>query len=288
MVDLNYDMRAFLEILYHTETWQREVNREEVYPGAPNYFAGPALRRMSAEQIWDSMVAMCIPTPERYRPLLKSQLQSLEKERLRWTSLEGREFDGYVKMMETLGPLVKEQRSETERLSFAMTEAKVAGQEEKYQAYKTELREINNKVDKAINEIGLIDLHKARSGGELLGAMLGMKETKMSSRMMSGNAMMVHKSNDFVFTSLPAVELPEPPEGVSKNEQRQWKKEQQSELCNFKGKVSRMARASELEMPTPRGHFLRDFGPIRSGSDSKREYSRICSLGSQSTQRPHD
>ncbi|MDF1811291.1 MAG: DUF1549 domain-containing protein [Verrucomicrobiales bacterium] len=260
MVELKYDMRAFLEVLYHTQSWQRSADRGEVYPGAPNYFAGPALRRMSAEQIWDSMVAMCIPAPERYKPLLKSQLKSLEQERLRWTSLEGRDFDGYVKMMERLAPLVKEQRSETERISFAMTGAKVAGNEEEYQAYKKELKELNQKVDKAINEIGLIDLHKARSGGELLGEMLGMKETQMNTEMMAGDTMVDRGSSETIFTSLPAIDLPEPPEGLSKNEQRDWIKEQQKELRNFKGLVSRMARASELEMPAPRGHFLRDFG----------------------------
>jgi len=54
--------------------------------------------------------------------------------------------------------------------------------------------------------------------------------------------------------------LPEMPEGLDKNEAREWKKRQAADLRNFKGLVSKMARASELEMPAPRGHFLRDFG----------------------------
>jgi hypothetical protein len=39
-----------------------------------------------------------------------------------------------------------------------------------------------------------------------------------------------------------------------------WQIEQLAELKNFKKLVADMARASELESPAPRGHFLREFG----------------------------
>ncbi|MDF1754829.1 MAG: DUF1549 domain-containing protein [Verrucomicrobiales bacterium] len=257
MVELDYDMQAFLKILFQTETWQRAVNREEVYPGALSYFTGPELKRMSAEQIWDSMVAMCIPSPERYRPLLKSQLQSVEKERLTWTSLEGREFDDYVKMMETLAPMVRNQRSESERLSFAMADAKTSGKEDLYQSLKKELNELNKNMQTAINEIGLKDLHNAKESGELLKTMLGVNETQMTSAMMTEE---MDSSTATIYTSLPEIELPEPPAELKGGELHEWKRNQQKEFRNFKQLVSKMARASELEMPAPRGHFLRDFG----------------------------
>ncbi|NLT71048.1 MAG: DUF1549 domain-containing protein [Verrucomicrobiaceae bacterium] len=64
MIALDYDIRAFLRILYRTDAYQREASLEEPVPGAPYYFPGPLLRRMSAEQIWDSLVAMTVPDPD--------------------------------------------------------------------------------------------------------------------------------------------------------------------------------------------------------------------------------
>lgn len=64
MVDRHYDTRAFLRVLYHTQAYQREVNRAELQPGEAYHFTGPVLRRMTAEQIWDSFVTLIQPTPD--------------------------------------------------------------------------------------------------------------------------------------------------------------------------------------------------------------------------------
>ncbi len=64
MISLEYDIRAFQRILYRTDAYQREASLEEPVPGAPYYFPGPLLRRMSAEQIWDSLVAMTVSDPD--------------------------------------------------------------------------------------------------------------------------------------------------------------------------------------------------------------------------------
>ena len=65
MISLDYDLQALQRILYKTQAYQREASLEEPVPGAPYYFAGPILRRMSAEQIWDSLVAMTVEEPDR-------------------------------------------------------------------------------------------------------------------------------------------------------------------------------------------------------------------------------
>jgi len=64
MVSLGYDIQAFQRIVYRTDAYQREGSLEEPVPGAPYYFAGPILRRRSAEQIWDSLVAMTRTHPD--------------------------------------------------------------------------------------------------------------------------------------------------------------------------------------------------------------------------------
>jgi hypothetical protein len=61
---LDYDQKKFLKVLLSTQTYQRQVTREELVEAAPYYFQGPLLRRMSAEQFWDSLVTLMIPDPD--------------------------------------------------------------------------------------------------------------------------------------------------------------------------------------------------------------------------------
>lgn len=64
MVSLRYDVRAFLRVLYHTCAYQSEASRAELYAGEPCRFTGPLLRRMTAEQIYDSFATLIHPTPD--------------------------------------------------------------------------------------------------------------------------------------------------------------------------------------------------------------------------------
>ncbi|MES2593801.1 MAG: DUF1549 domain-containing protein [Verrucomicrobiota bacterium] len=62
--DLKYDMKAYLRVLYNTSTYQRQATREEIAPGIAYHFTGPVLRRMTAEQMWDSFVTLVNPNPD--------------------------------------------------------------------------------------------------------------------------------------------------------------------------------------------------------------------------------
>ena len=64
MVDLNYDMKAYLRVLFNTRAYQSEVSRQEITPGMAYHFTGPILRRMTAEQMWDSFVTLVNPNPD--------------------------------------------------------------------------------------------------------------------------------------------------------------------------------------------------------------------------------
>ena len=64
MVALKYDMKAYLRVLYNTQAYQNEVTRTEPVLGEVYHFPGPVLRRMTAEQIYDSFVTLIHPTPD--------------------------------------------------------------------------------------------------------------------------------------------------------------------------------------------------------------------------------
>ena len=58
MVEKKYSLKSFLRVLYNTDTYQRMATTQEVPLGETYHFTGPVLRRMSAEQIWDSLVTL--------------------------------------------------------------------------------------------------------------------------------------------------------------------------------------------------------------------------------------
>ncbi|HQZ28208.1 MAG TPA: DUF1549 domain-containing protein [Verrucomicrobiales bacterium] len=55
---VNYDLREFMRILYNTRAYQSIATSDEPDLSKPYYFSGPVLRRMRAEQAWDSMMVL--------------------------------------------------------------------------------------------------------------------------------------------------------------------------------------------------------------------------------------
>ncbi|MFM7590530.1 MAG: DUF1553 domain-containing protein, partial [Isosphaeraceae bacterium] len=64
MVRLDFNMKEFLRILLYSKTYQRQSTYTEIDATKPYLFAGPVLRRMTAEQVWDSLLALTIPNPD--------------------------------------------------------------------------------------------------------------------------------------------------------------------------------------------------------------------------------
>ena len=65
VIDLDFDLRAYMRVLYHTETYQRNVWPEEWEEGTAYHFAGRRLQRLSAEQLWDSLAGLIVPDLDR-------------------------------------------------------------------------------------------------------------------------------------------------------------------------------------------------------------------------------
>jgi hypothetical protein len=66
MKRLNYNMKEFQRILYYTKTYQRRVVYDDLEPEKPFLFPGPTLKRMTAEQVWDSLLTLTIANPDVY------------------------------------------------------------------------------------------------------------------------------------------------------------------------------------------------------------------------------
>lgn len=67
MIRLKFDVKEYLRILLNTKAYQREATFAEVAPGDDYHFPGPILRRMTAEQVWDSFITLAVRHPEDYQ-----------------------------------------------------------------------------------------------------------------------------------------------------------------------------------------------------------------------------
>lgn len=64
LVRLKFDLKEFQRIIYYSKTYQRAATYAELDPEKPYLFPGPLLRRMTAEQVWDSLLTLTMPNPE--------------------------------------------------------------------------------------------------------------------------------------------------------------------------------------------------------------------------------
>ena len=60
LINSNFDVRQLQRIIFGTQAWQRESTNKDVDLSQPYYFPGPVLRRMTAEQIWDSLLTLAV------------------------------------------------------------------------------------------------------------------------------------------------------------------------------------------------------------------------------------
>lgn len=63
MRDLDFDLRAFSRVIVGTKAYNTLATRTLQSEADPYYFPGPVLRRMSAEQAWDSLLTLMLNDP---------------------------------------------------------------------------------------------------------------------------------------------------------------------------------------------------------------------------------
>ncbi|MEN3943154.1 DUF1549 domain-containing protein [Prosthecobacter sp. SYSU 5D2] len=71
MKRVKFDLKEFMRIVYNTRAYQSEATSENIALGELYYFQGPMLRRMSAEQAWDSYMTLVLGKPDEYKAPLQ-------------------------------------------------------------------------------------------------------------------------------------------------------------------------------------------------------------------------
>jgi len=79
IVRLGYDERSFLAVLLNTRIYQSESDRSDPEPGIPIALRGPQLRRLSAEQAWDSLLVLLVEDLDERRGYSVDQVAQIRK-----------------------------------------------------------------------------------------------------------------------------------------------------------------------------------------------------------------
>ncbi|QDT09374.1 DUF1549 and DUF1553 domain-containing protein [Planctomycetes bacterium K23_9] len=58
-----FDLKELTRLILYSETYQRVATDYTLTSGEPYYFPGPTVRRMTAEQVWDSLLTMAVQNP---------------------------------------------------------------------------------------------------------------------------------------------------------------------------------------------------------------------------------
>ncbi|MCG8600604.1 MAG: DUF1549 and DUF1553 domain-containing protein [Verrucomicrobiales bacterium] len=269
MIELDYDMRAFQAVLYNSKTYQRGAYAGELEPGMPYYFPGPRLRRMSAEQIWDSLVALALPESDLYQPNLEKKLTAIDRVGKIHASLEERPFDEFMEMLREVEPIVVRLETDAAEFREAAAVARENGDVSEWRKIRNEYQKRKRQMSRDIAKIAYDNLEEEIDGGNLLLAM-GFLDTggQLTSEM---DASEVGMDTRYITTKLPAETTGNRKKtGLGKAVRKEMRKSGdgaresrtaiREDIETYRTMISGMARASELPSPAKRGHFLRDFG----------------------------
>jgi hypothetical protein len=269
MKDADYDMKSFLRILLNTSSYQREAYTADVEMGVPYHFPGPLLRRMSAEQIWDSIVAMLKDNPDEasHQTYLET-VQGLTK--IEWmdrtiNNLTPEEFvDGAMQVAAYKHELTADVQAKTAALKGNKNdEAAIRAAQ---QAARTQRAKIYEKADEIVFNDGFKkfaekvskdprEVAKATDPEFAAQVLAAVRHYKRIPSM--------DEALDFVLKEQRAAVLAVL-EARKEREMQEWgvtDKERKATYRQFaQYRDTNVQRASDMRNPAPNGHFLRLYG----------------------------
>jgi Protein of unknown function (DUF1549)/Protein of unknown function (DUF1553) len=271
IVELRYDMRAFLAVIANTRAYQSSVAQAEFERGTIHAFTGPVLRRMTAEQTWDSLVALANHEPDQR----DAAREALDERRIAVSHMV---FDAYANY----------DGKATVDLGYASLASETANRAKETLARQAEV-EAKRKGDKAREielrrEIGSLTRERNEA---YVRDFLTPLVTNLAQKKAGPNAKVImdgtYKMNSN--PSVLAVETwrkthvpgygPAPKTAAQVEAEALAEKKRLSAFAHQLGYAatdhtafvtyaekarSQWLRASELESPAPRGHFLRTMG----------------------------
>jgi uncharacterized protein YqcC (DUF446 family) len=269
MKALHFDMKAYLRVLYNTETYQRASYTQELALGEAYHFPGPLMRRMTAEQIWDSLIALYKAQPD--RPSREAELERLNLlTRVRWLdqALAALSDEELLAGARRVAKVQEEEAAKVRQAQEILDAAEETGDEAAIRAAKRTVSRQRDRINQAVRnfvyEVGYQKLMALAKAGQLeaLGNPDLAREIQQVLQTETGDQLHFNQAIVAVQrmrrSGLDEWEASQRDRlmkafNVSKAETRDF--ERYATSCE---RV--MLRAADLRSPAPHGHFLREFG----------------------------
>ncbi|MCF7784466.1 MAG: DUF1549 and DUF1553 domain-containing protein [Prosthecobacter sp.] len=269
MRDSRYNLKAYLRVLYNTQAYQNEVSRAELYAGEVCHFSGPLLRRMSAEQIYDSFVTLIHPTPDLprsqgidsemaqkivYRGKLSDALDLLTSQEI---------FDGAARASEGYERIAE--RSKVLRAQY--TAAQKAKDKPLLDKLNVEIRSLEFTARTGIHDYVVVPavarLYTQKTGKPAPPPIPVKAPTLDELKKAGQNRAYIHVPGYDIDQVIPSEEkaAEQARENLFHAEiKRLGITDTDAYLKSRRAHAREWPRAADLESPAPRGHYLREFG----------------------------
>ena len=268
----NYDMKAYLRVLLNSQSYQREAYTKDVELGEVYHFPGPLLRRMSAEQIWDSVVTLYKPAPD--QPSIDAKVDAeLAIRRVEWldralNSLTPQQLQACsIKVAQKQKELAAEVRAAQEKLDAAMKEKDEDAIRAARDGIKGQRKRLDEAVDAIVYDTGFkrfAELTKAGKLDEFSKDEAFAKEVAAALKAKKDGEELSMEEALGILAKQRRAKLAELAKTRFKADAERFAVETDKDRASLKAwenfRDTTMIRAADLRSPAPNGHFLREFG----------------------------
>ncbi|MDP4623713.1 MAG: DUF1549 and DUF1553 domain-containing protein [Akkermansiaceae bacterium] len=159
MKEADYDLRTFSQILFRTQLFQRECAPEEAQTGTAPLVQGPALRRMTAEQLFDSMLVLTREEiqdapPDKWEEVWEDYAQNVGEH----LNMESKELMALGKAAGEAEKAFEAVKSESRRLQVAISKMDNGKEKEKAMAALRKTREELKEYNQQRYPVGRIEM----------------------------------------------------------------------------------------------------------------------------------
>ncbi|MFO1482248.1 MAG: DUF1549 domain-containing protein [Verrucomicrobiaceae bacterium] len=272
MKSVNYDMKAYLRGILNSAAYQREAYTKDVELGEVYNFPGPLLRRMSAEQIWDSMVALYKPNPD--APSIEAKVDAeIAIRRIEWldralNSLEPKELQSYtIKVAQKQKEFAAEVRTAQETLDAASKTKDEDAIREARRLIQSQRKRIDAAVDEIVYDAGFKRFAELAAAGKLDEFSKDaefVKEVEAAIKSKKDGEVLSMDEALGILARQRKSKLQEQAKNRMKADAERLEVDDKNEKTSLAAwenfRDTYMLRAADLRSPAPNGHFLREFG----------------------------
>ncbi len=273
----NFQQRKTLRALFHMELFRREAVAVDSLEKVAHQFEGPLLERLSAEEIWDSLLTLVIPETDfsHERDLaIRTRLADMQLRELAMENLDQAEV---VALVRELAAKRAAEEKNVVRLKAQAAEARANKDKDRYRKLSRQVRDIQRDYEALVRQATFFDqLTEIDSDQWASRSGLGnVALTTLASLHNEGGEPMMGQQRGSALKHLQATLFPDDDEALQQRSSEaiaslqalaeeivgdQRKGHAEREVSRFHRMTRDLRRASDMDTPARPGHFLREFG----------------------------